>query len=145
MHTLLPLNTLALFSLIVDIQKVMTCYVLGAPPGPRGPWATRDPASARWSDRGRCTRAPAPNCGTTCSRLTLSSRTPPCPPTRRPAPSSSWRRCAGGLRRRRLSLGLCNPSKGKWSGHHGYLSSSFSTESISLDPQGTKTVLSFYL
>lgn len=102
-------------------------YILGVPLDPRGPQATRDPVSAQRSDWGRCNRVSAPNCETTCSHLTLSSRILLCPPTQLPAPSSSWRRCAGGSRRRRLSLERYNRSKGKWrdtSHYYCYLFSS---------------------
>lgn len=72
-----------------------------------------DPASVLGSHLDRRIRA-SEGSGTTCCRLTLSSRIPPCPPTRPPAPSSSWRRCAGGWRRRRSNRGICSPSRGEW-------------------------------
>lgn len=90
----------------------------GAPPGPRELLTTTDPASASGSGRDRRFRASARS-GTTCCRLTRSFRIPPCLPTRPPAPSSSWRRCGGGWRRRRSNLGICSPSRGEWAGPLG--------------------------
>lgn len=90
-------------------SKVMNIlYILGAPLDPKGPQVLQ-----QLSGRDLCTRAAVLNCGTMCSRLTLSSRIPPCPPTQLPALSSSWKRFAGGLRRRRWSLEHYNPSKGR--------------------------------
>lgn len=92
--------------------------VPGAAPGPRGPRTTTGPASPSGSARERRTRAWARS-GTTCCRPTRSSRTPPCPPTRPPAPSSSWRRCAGGWRKNRSALAASSPSRGEWAGLAG--------------------------
>lgn len=74
----------------------------------------RDLVWAQGSDQGPCIHALAPSYGTTCCRLTHSSKIPPCLLTQLLAPSFSSRRCAGDSRRRRLSLELYNPSKGKW-------------------------------
>lgn len=85
-------------------------FIIGAPLGPKGLLDMKDPASAQ---QGRCIRASVVSCGTVCSRLTLSSRIPPCRPTQLPAPSFSWRRFAGDSRRRRWSPEHCSLSKGK--------------------------------
>lgn len=87
--------------------------VQGVPLGPRGPQVTRHLVWAQGSDQGPCIHALAPSYGTTCCHLTHSSKIPPCLLTQLLAPSFSSRRCAGDSRRRRLSLELYNPSKGK--------------------------------
>lgn len=71
-------------------------------------WRGRCPSSGRW----RCTPGSAPSSATSSSLPTPSSRTPPCHPTRPPTRSHSWRKLAGGWKRRRKGLGNSPLSKG---------------------------------
>lgn len=86
---------------------------LAASLAPRKLRVTRCRGPVRWSGRGLCTLGWPLSSATTCSPPIPSSRTQPCPPTQPPTPSHSWKRRAGGLRKRGGSLERCRPSRGE--------------------------------
>lgn len=88
-------------------------YSLAASPAPRKLRVTRCRGPVRWSGRGLCTLGWPLSSATVCSPPIPSSRTQPCPPTQPPTPSHSWKRHAGGLRKRGGSLERCRPSRGE--------------------------------
>lgn len=88
-------------------------YSLAASPAPRKLRVTRCRGPVRWSGRGLCTLGWPLSSATAFSPPIPSSRTQPCPPTQPPTPSHSWKRHAGGLRKRGGSLERCRPSRGE--------------------------------
>lgn len=74
---------------------------------------TRCRGPVRWSGQGLCTLGSPLSSATMCSPLIPSSRIQLCPPTQPPTPSPSWRRRAGGLRKRGGSLEHCRLSRGE--------------------------------
>lgn len=88
-------------------------YFIGASLAPRRLRVTRCWGPVRWSGRGLCTLGLPLSSATMCSPPIPSSRIQPCPPTQPPTPSPSWRRRAGGLRKRGGSLEHCRQSRGE--------------------------------
>lgn len=71
-------------------------------------WCGPSPSSGRW----RCTPGSAPSSATSSSLPTPSFRIPPCHPTQPPTLSPSWRKLAGGWKRRKKGLENSPLSKG---------------------------------
>ena len=104
------------FKKYFSLRKSTMCVfcainVLGAPLGPRGLQPMRGPASARWRDQARCTRAGGPSCGTTCSRHIRFIQDPTMPPNPAPSPLIQLEEVCRRLEEEKIKSGTLQPKQ----------------------------------